>query len=191
MRWSGSTRWSASSRSSASSLPHPGFTGQPGVINGASELFGEVFGDAGAHARSAVGVSELPLDAPVEVELDRRGRAGASSERSDAEHPAYGQLRPVTETASVLLCDNPGLMTLDGTNTWVLRGRGSDEMVIVDPGPDDDDHIERVAALGTVSLVLISHRHGDHTGGIDKLVEPPAPRCVRWAADSCAASAAR
>ena len=47
----------------------PGFNGQPGVINGASELFGEVFGDAGAHARSAVGVSELPLDAPVEVEV--------------------------------------------------------------------------------------------------------------------------
>ena len=47
----------------------PGFNGQPGVINGASELFGEVFGDSGAHARSAVGVSELPLDAPVEVEI--------------------------------------------------------------------------------------------------------------------------
>ncbi len=47
----------------------PGFNGQPGVINGASQLLGEVFGDAGAHARSAVGVSELPLDAPVEVEL--------------------------------------------------------------------------------------------------------------------------
>jgi enamine deaminase RidA (YjgF/YER057c/UK114 family) len=47
----------------------PDFTGQPGVANGASELFGEVFGDAGRHARSAVGVSVLPLDAPVEVEL--------------------------------------------------------------------------------------------------------------------------
>ncbi len=47
----------------------PGFHGQPGVINGASELFGQVFGEAGSHARSAVGVSELPLDAPVEVEL--------------------------------------------------------------------------------------------------------------------------
>jgi enamine deaminase RidA (YjgF/YER057c/UK114 family) len=45
-----------------------GFTGQPGVINGASELFGEVFGPAGQHARSAVGVAELPLGAPVEVE---------------------------------------------------------------------------------------------------------------------------
>ena len=47
----------------------PGFTGQPQVINGASELLGEVFGDAGRHARSAVGVAVLPLDAPVEVEI--------------------------------------------------------------------------------------------------------------------------
>jgi len=47
----------------------PGFNGQPGVINGASELLREVFGDAGAHARSAIGVSELPLNAPVEVEI--------------------------------------------------------------------------------------------------------------------------
>jgi len=85
-------------------------------------------------------------------------------------HPAYGVLRPVTETASVLLCDNPGIMTLDGTNTWVLRGPGSDEMVIVDPGPDDDAHLERIAALGKIPLVLISHKHDDHTGGIDKLV---------------------
>lgn len=47
----------------------PSFTGQPGVINGASELLGEIFGDAGAHARSAVGVAVLPLDAPVEIEF--------------------------------------------------------------------------------------------------------------------------
>ena len=46
-----------------------GFTGQPQVINGASELIGRIFGDAGRHARSAVGVAELPLGAPVEVEL--------------------------------------------------------------------------------------------------------------------------
>ena len=45
------------------------FTGQPGVVNGASELLGQVFGEAGVHARSAVGVAALPLDAPVEVEL--------------------------------------------------------------------------------------------------------------------------
>jgi glyoxylase-like metal-dependent hydrolase (beta-lactamase superfamily II) len=86
-------------------------------------------------------------------------------------HPAYGRLRPVTATASVLLANNPGLMTLEGTNTWVLRGSGSDELVIVDPGPDDDEHIAKVAEVGRIALVLISHRHGDHTDGIDKLVE--------------------
>jgi len=47
----------------------PGFTGQPGVVNGASELLGELLGEAGVHARSAVGVAELPLGAPVEIEL--------------------------------------------------------------------------------------------------------------------------
>ena len=91
-------------------------------------------------------------------------------------HPAYGRLRPVTESASVLLCDNPGPMTLEGTNTWILRGPGSAEMVVVDPGPDDDAHIERLVALegilgAHIALVLISHRHGDHTDAIDKLVD--------------------
>jgi enamine deaminase RidA (YjgF/YER057c/UK114 family) len=47
----------------------PGFTGQPQVVDGASELLGQAFGDSGRHARSAVGVAVLPLDAPVEVEL--------------------------------------------------------------------------------------------------------------------------
>jgi enamine deaminase RidA (YjgF/YER057c/UK114 family) len=47
----------------------PAFTGQPGVINGASTLLGEVFGEAGSHARSAVGVAVLPLDSPVELDL--------------------------------------------------------------------------------------------------------------------------
>lgn len=86
-------------------------------------------------------------------------------------HPAYGRLRPVTDTASVLLAENPGKMTLEGTNTWVLRGPRSDEAVLIDPGPDDDEHIAGLAAVGRIALVLISHRHGDHTDGIDNLVE--------------------
>ena len=56
-----------------------GFTGQPGVVNGASELLGEVFGDAGVHARSAVGVAELPINAPVEVEIIVEVTAEASA----------------------------------------------------------------------------------------------------------------
>jgi enamine deaminase RidA (YjgF/YER057c/UK114 family) len=57
----------------------PDFTGQPGVVNGASHFLGEVFGDAGCHARSAVGVAVLPLDAPVEVELIVEIRPEASA----------------------------------------------------------------------------------------------------------------
>jgi enamine deaminase RidA (YjgF/YER057c/UK114 family) len=48
---------------------HPDFTGQPGVVNGASDVLGQIFGDAGIHARSSVGVAVLPLDSPVEIEL--------------------------------------------------------------------------------------------------------------------------
>lgn len=48
---------------------HPDFTGQPAVVNGASELLGQIFGERGSHARSAVGVAVLPLDSPVEIEL--------------------------------------------------------------------------------------------------------------------------
>lgn len=82
-------------------------------------------------------------------------------------HPAYGVLRPVTPTASVLLCRNPGLMELDGTNTWILRAPSSDSAVVVDPGPDDREHLERVAALGPVATTIVTHRHPDHTGGVD------------------------
>jgi len=57
-----------------------GFTGQPGVVNGASNLLGEVFGDAGKHARSAVGVASLPLGAPVEIELVAQVRADEAAQ---------------------------------------------------------------------------------------------------------------
>jgi glyoxylase-like metal-dependent hydrolase (beta-lactamase superfamily II) len=85
--------------------------------------------------------------------------------------PAYGVLRPVTPLASVLLAENPSPMTLEGTNTWVLRAPGEDACVVVDPGEEDDVHLRRVAAQGPVALVLLTHRHHDHAGGARRFAE--------------------
>jgi glyoxylase-like metal-dependent hydrolase (beta-lactamase superfamily II) len=80
-------------------------------------------------------------------------------------HPAYGELRPVTALASVLLARNPSPMTLDGTNTWLLRAPDHEACVVVDPGEDDAEHLALVAGCGPVELVLLTHRHHDHAGG--------------------------
>lgn len=82
------------------------------------------------------------------------------------EHPAHGELRPVTEHASVLLANNPSPMTLEGTNSWVVRAPGSADCVVIDPGPEDTEHLQRLADCGPVSLVLLTHHHGDHTEGV-------------------------
>ncbi|MGI9063672.1 MAG: MBL fold metallo-hydrolase [Pseudonocardiaceae bacterium] len=86
-------------------------------------------------------------------------------------YPAYGQLRPVTAHASVLLADNPSPMTLDGTNTWLLRAPGTEAWVVVDPGPDDEAHLQRVAAHGPVAQVLLTHGHPDHAAGACRFAE--------------------
>ena len=78
----------------------------------------------------------------------------------------------VTDRASYVLAENPGIMTLDGTNTWILREPGGRRAVVVDPGPDDDDHLRAVVeAAGEVGLVLFTHRHHDHTDALDRIVE--------------------
>ncbi|MCX5043150.1 MBL fold metallo-hydrolase [Aldersonia sp. NBC_00410] len=86
-------------------------------------------------------------------------------------HPAYGQLRRVTDTASVLLADNPGKMTLDGTNTWILRAPGSKDCVVIDPGPKDRKHLGAINEFGPVALTLVTHWHPDHTGGLKRHVK--------------------
>ena len=69
----------------------------------------------------------------------------------------------------LVLAPNPGPMTLDGTNTWIL---GSRRTVVVDPGPDDPEHLRRVAdEAGDVALVLLTHGHPDHSAGAKALAE--------------------
>lgn len=87
------------------------------------------------------------------------------------EHPAYGVLRAVHPAVSVLLQNNPNHMTLDGTNSLVLSDLGSGERVVVDPGEDDGEHLEQLADGPPVALVLLTHHHHDHSGGIDRFVE--------------------
>ncbi len=79
--------------------------------------------------------------------------------------PAYGKLREVTPFASVVLAENPSMMTLEGTNTWLLRAPGSASCAVVDPGPLDRGHLERVAGFGPVDVVLLTHGHPDHSEG--------------------------
>lgn len=63
-----------------------------------------------------------------------------------------------------VLAPNPGLMTLDGTNTWILREPGAGRSIVVDPGPLHDDHLDAVAEVaGQVDVVLVTHHHIDHT----------------------------
>lgn len=75
-----------------------------------------------------------------------------------------------TLRASCVLCPNPGPMTLEGTNTWILREPGARGVVVVDPGPHDERHLERVARTvqeqgAQVLMTLLTHRHPDHAEG--------------------------
>jgi glyoxylase-like metal-dependent hydrolase (beta-lactamase superfamily II) len=60
-------------------------------------------------------------------------------------------------------------MTLDGTNTWVLRALGAPGCVIVDPGPADDDHLRTLTEVGPVEAIMVTHWHHDHTAAVDPL----------------------
>ncbi|MGB8649327.1 MAG: MBL fold metallo-hydrolase [Mycobacteriales bacterium] len=80
-------------------------------------------------------------------------------------------MRQVTASAAVVLAPNPGPMTLEGTNTWVLRAPGEERCIVVDPGPLIEEHLVEVAAQGPVEVVLLTHGHHDHSAGARRLAE--------------------
>lgn len=85
------------------------------------------------------------------------------------EHPAYSQLRPVTPSASVVLCPNPGYTALEGTNSWVVRAEGDDRCIIIDPGPEDEGHLNVLQSnAGEIALTLITRADHDISGGLDR-----------------------
>ncbi|MCG2797343.1 MAG: MBL fold metallo-hydrolase [Cellulomonas sp.] len=109
---------------------------------------------------------------------------------SNPSHPAYEVRRQVNRIAAAVLCDNPGPLEGDGTNTWVLRAPGSPRWVVVDPGPPDNPaHTEAVvAACGgpeQIEAILVTHRHYDHTGGLDDLVAATGAPARAWSAQWC------
>lgn len=101
-------------------------------------------------------------------------------------HPAYGVLREVSPIASVLLENNPSSMTLEGTNTWVLRADPSAPSVVIDPGYDDREHLYKlIEAAGEVALVLVTHHHGDHSDGAPWFAEQVGAPVRAFAEQHC------
>ena len=81
-------------------------------------------------------------------------------------HPAYSQLRPVTPSAGVVLAPNPSYAALEGTNTWVIRDPEDEFSIVIDPGPEDEGHLNVVSSKADkVALILLTHRHHDHADG--------------------------
>ncbi|MEQ4304996.1 MBL fold metallo-hydrolase [Plantactinospora sp. B6F1] len=85
--------------------------------------------------------------------------------------PAAALADQLPSWATLVRAPNPGPMTLDGTNTWVMGAPGAGEVLVVDPGPLDEGHLAAVAAHGPVAGVLVTHGHPDHTEGLDRFLE--------------------
>src|SRR5277367_6066569 len=103
--------------------------------------------------------------------------------------PPFGTLPRIAvldDLVTRVLAPNPGLMPLDGTNTYLVRGPGSNEVAIIDPGPPDDEHVERVEQLlagAQCRWILVTHHHLDHA-------EAAQPWAKRFGAQVAAATSA-
>jgi len=97
-------------------------------------------------------------------------------------------LQQATTHALRLLAPNPSPITLDGTNTWVLREPGDGACVVVDPGPLDEGHLTRICDHGPVALIVLTHGHLDHSEGAARLHEltnaPVVARDPKWCIDA-------
>ena len=82
-----------------------------------------------------------------------------------------GGVVPCSTLTASLLAPNPGPMSLDGTNSYLIAAPGAITWVVVDPGPDDDGHLSRLVDHGRIELILVTHRHADHTAGSVRLQE--------------------
>jgi glyoxylase-like metal-dependent hydrolase (beta-lactamase superfamily II) len=85
--------------------------------------------------------------------------------------PAAALLDRLPGFVSLVRCDNPGPMTLDGTNTWILRRPGEGHAIVIDPGPLDEAHLQQVAEHRPVAVVLGTHHHDDHVEGLPRFIE--------------------
>lgn len=85
--------------------------------------------------------------------------------------PAAALADQLPSWVTLLRAPNPGPMTLDGTNTWVLRAPGDPAGIVIDPGPLDEGHLGAIAAHAPIGLILITHGHPDHTDGARRLSE--------------------
>ena len=87
---------------------------------------------------------------------------------TESAQPAPGQLVRSSPLARYRLADNPGPMSLDGTKSFIISASDGGPCVVVDPGPAQEDHLAALAAAGEVTLILVTHRHPDHTEGAER-----------------------
>jgi glyoxylase-like metal-dependent hydrolase (beta-lactamase superfamily II) len=85
--------------------------------------------------------------------------------------PAAALAEQLPSWVTLIRAPNPGPMTLDGTNTWILRDPGEEFGIVIDPGPADEGHLAKIAEHAPIGFVLITHGHPDHVEGARRLAE--------------------